>query len=97
MSLTTLSVNLHMYATCKKCMAKCVHPNTAVKTQAFMYLPGMSYVNMKTKMPCIILDSFSVHIVNHINRMPSYAQTFKRVSYLPSLTNKNTKLLERIC
>jgi len=35
MSLTTFSVQLHIYAT--NCVAKCVHPNTAVtiKNQSF--------------------------------------------------------------
>jgi len=30
-SLTTLSVQLHIYAT--NCMAKCIHPNTVVKSK----------------------------------------------------------------
>jgi len=46
-SLTTLSVQLRIYAT--NCMAKCIHPNTVVelKIEAFLYLYGMDSTNMK--------------------------------------------------
>jgi len=44
-----------------------------------------------------MLDYFSVQLIKHINEMPSFAQTFKWVSYSSALTNWNTKLLERVC
>jgi len=46
-SITTLSVQLHIYAT--NSMAKCIHPITVVKItkKSFLYLPGMDSSNMK--------------------------------------------------
>jgi len=56
-SLTTLSVQLHMSYTQHETnsMAKCVHPNTVVKlkAKAFLYLPGMDSTNtlQHTRLP----------------------------------------------
>jgi len=46
-SLTALSVQLHIYAT--NCIAKCPYKSTEVKTKtkAFLCWPGMDYTNMK--------------------------------------------------
>ena len=66
-------------------MAKCVHPNTVVKTKAFLYLPSMSFINMKLA-PYSILHSISIQLIKLINEMPSFAQIFKWVSHQLSQT-----------
>jgi len=72
-SLKEASLNcilIDVYAT--NCMADCVHPNTVVKIKNKNFsvgcLPGMESTNMKL-VPRSILDSFSVELIKHSNKM----------------------------
>jgi len=73
MSLTTLSVQLHVYAT-----KVCAHPNTVVKIKIkrFFVLAWHGLILMSRR-PRSILDYFDVQLIRNIpvNEMPSFAQT----------------------
>jgi len=71
---------------CNKFYAKmCTSKHCTNKNKIFLYLPGMDSTNIKL-VPCSILDFLSVQLLKHLNEIPSFAQTFKRVSYSLTLT-----------
>jgi len=74
-NLTILSFQPQIYATWDKLYGECVHPNTVIKTKAFLCLSGTDFTNRKY-VSCSILDSISVQytVIKHINGMPSFAK-----------------------
>jgi len=85
---TFLRQTLALQIFCSFWHSICSSKHSSENKKAFLYLLGMDSTRLKW-VPCSILDYLSVRVqsIKHINKMPSFAQTFKGVSYSSNLTN----------
>ena len=90
----------YTYMKCNKLYCTC-SSNTVlnIKNRSFskLFCTCLAWILLIWSRCPIICSILSVYnLIKHINEMPSFAQTFKWVSYTSTLTNWNTKLPETV-